>query len=136
MNETWKKWEPVKGLAKKYYIDAIQDDIGGFKVKLTDRDNEDNKLTIIFLESVWSYRSVEEGLRALTMEKLAQKYGANFYTEWTFFKIENSRYLNWIYEESYDVARDSGLMHFCLVGMDDILDIIASCDPQVFTDNE
>lgn len=32
MAEVWKKWEPVKGLAKKYYIDAVIDDINGFKV--------------------------------------------------------------------------------------------------------
>ena len=136
MIENWQKWEPINGLAKKYYIDGVIDDFYGFKIKLTNRDNEKSKLIISFNESVWAYRSAEEGLRLLTMENLAQKYGANFYTEWTFFKVLNSDYLNWIFKESYNTAPGSNLMHFCVVAMDDILEIIADYEPEVKVHNK
>lgn len=62
---------------------------------------------------------------------LSQKYGTNFYTEWTFFKIENSDYLNWIYKESCIANQSNELVHFCLMAMDDILDIVADYEPNV-----
>ncbi len=132
MLEQWSKWEPTYGLSKKYYIDAIIDDIRGFKIKLTSRDYEDHKVTINFPESVWMYRSTEEGLRLLTLEQLAQQYGASFYTDWSFFKIKDSQYLNWIYQESYQtITNNKPLIHFCLVAMNDILDVVADYEPKI-----
>lgn len=131
MNEQWIKWEPIKGLSANYYVDSISDNMKGFKIVLSEAKNEENKVHIIFKDSIYAYRSTEEGFRLEMLYSLKAKYGAKFYSEWSFFKINDSIYLKWLSEQSYGITDRLNPIHFCIFTMNFILDIVATYEPKV-----
>lgn len=131
MPEQWAKWEPISGLSAKYYIDSISQDRGGFKIILSSDTNIQEKVHVIFADSVWSHRSTDESFRQNTLYTIDKAYGQDLYVHWTFFKIKNSTYLQWLSEESFGITDNLSLIHFCLYGMDDVIDIAAAYEPHV-----
>ena len=132
INEKWTKWIPIEELANKYYISEVCSNIeSGFKIKLLENDNSQQGLIITFPESVWCYRSTDEGIMQDTITILGALYSKDFYSKWTFFKIESSNYLKWIAEESGGLYERWGLQHFCIITDNEILDIIATYEPDV-----
>ena len=131
MIERWIRWEPIKGLSKKYYIESITDNIRGFKIILSDSNDENKKLQITFGNSVDSYKSTYESFQQKMLFDLEQKYGPDFFTEWTYFKVLNSEYLAYLSQQSYGITDSLSLMHFSFISMEFIVDIIASSEPKV-----
>jgi hypothetical protein len=60
-----------------------------------------------------------------------EKYGTEFYSQWTLFKVTNSEYLEWISNQSFDIAESENLTHFAIVVVDSIIDIIAAYEPKI-----
>ena len=52
MQEQWTRWEPIAGLAQKYYIESISDIIEGFKILLFDANDREKKVLVSFPNSV------------------------------------------------------------------------------------
>lgn len=127
----WIKWEPIKGLAKQYHLEEVTSNINGFKIKLSDAKNDSSRLIITFNDSVWAYRNVEEGFRLVMMDDLFAKYGTNFYTEWTLFEVNDSDYLKWLAMQSHNMSYSYQLRHFCIIAMDDILEIASNYEPEI-----
>jgi hypothetical protein len=132
MQEAWNRWEPVNNLAKKYSIESITESIADkFKVILIDSDNKSKKVLIAFADGIDAHRSTNESYVLSTLTYLKSRYGSDFYTEWTFFKIENSNYLKWMSEQSYGITQDCHFTHFCILSSDSMLDIIAPYEPKI-----
>lgn len=136
MNEKWIKWEPIKDLEKKYYIMSLVDTYESFKLSLSAENKEKGKLLITFKGHIASYRSTEETYYYQLIDSLISKYGSQFVYDSTFFKIENSSYLQWLSEGSYKISEERSLIHFVIIGIDSMMDIIAPCDPivEIFTE--
>lgn len=130
MQEKWIRWEPIIGLSKKYHSKLISNSHSrGFVIKLA---NEiDKKISIKFPGSVISYRITNESYIFDTLTFLESHYDKNFYAEWTFFKIENSEYLEWIKKQSYGAYDDLKLKHLCILADDLRFDFITSYEPEV-----
>jgi len=131
MLEKWTRWEPINNLSKKYYVELITDDYYGFKILLSDAKNADKKVEILFRDSVDIYRRTNETFVLLTLKSLNDTYGIDFYGNWSFFKIENSEYLDWIKKQSYEISESLNFKHFCILGADDMIDVIANYEPKV-----
>ncbi|MCR6106975.1 hypothetical protein HXA34_11810 [Salipaludibacillus agaradhaerens] len=131
MNEQWERWEPIKRLSNKYYIESISDSIKCFKITLCESNDERKKVEVIFDDSVHAYRSTDESFNLKTINTLDEHYGTRFYSNWTFFKVNNSEYTNWLYEQSYGIAASQPLIHFCLIASDSIVDVIAAYEPKI-----
>ena len=131
LSEQWIQWKPINNLSPKYYIKSISDDIEGLKILLSDVKNEKQIVKIMFDDSTHSYRSTDESFRLSTINSLDKKYGTKFYSEWTFFKVDNSKYISWLSEQSYEIAESENLMHFSLIAVDSIVDVIAAYEPSV-----
>lgn len=129
MNEIWERWVPTTEISKKYYINSIIDDIQGLKIILSDAEIEDSKIEIVFDNSVHAYRSTDESYRQKMLNYIDEKYGTEFYSEWTLFKVVNSEYLEWICNQSFDIAELEELNHFSIIAVDSIIDIIAAYEP-------
>lgn len=129
--EQWHKWKPIEGLAKEYYIESIVDTIDGLKIVLFDAQDKKRKLFIIFHNSVDSYKRTDESFTGKTIYTLYQNYGKQFYKDWTFFKVENSEYLQWLSEQSDGFSTYRGLVHFVILAMDSMLDIVVDYEPEV-----
>ena len=131
MCEKWAKWLPIEGLSMKYYVDEISDCMEGFVIKLSDSMDESKKIKVIFGDSVWAYRSTDESLRQETINLLDKKYGAEFYAEYTFFKVTDSEYIKWIEAQSYKIFDSKTLIHFSIIAVDSIVDVIATYEPEI-----
>lgn len=126
--EKWTKWEPVSGIFGRYYIDffGMVGDEWDFVVRLNDQ-HQAQKIEIKFTGVVTSYRYTNESYCFGVFGDLSKKYGDDFYSDWSFFKIIGSDYVQWIIDKSYD----SGFIHFCIIGGDEMLDIVATYEPEV-----
>jgi hypothetical protein len=132
MKEQWTRWEPVQGLAAKYYIDAIYDTIDeGLKIVLSDINDRKKKVRVIFEKGIDAYRSTDESYRLGTIDDLDIEYGTEFYAYWTFFKVTNSSYVKWLSEESYGCWDSLPWIHFSFVALDSIIDVVTVYEPRV-----
>ncbi|GAC43779.1 hypothetical protein [Paenibacillus popilliae] len=131
MQENWERWEPVSGLSSKYYIKSLSDSIEGFKLFLFDANDEKKKVEVVFEDSVHAYRSTDESFRQSTINTINERYGTEFYAEWTFFKVTNSGYIRWLSEQSYGIAESEPLIHFSILAGDSIVDVIAAYEPKI-----
>ena len=130
-NEIWHRWEPIKAdLNGNYYIDLVEQSHNGFRILLEQEDTA-QKIEILFTGLVLAYRGTEEGVRFHLFTLLSEEYGTEFYAQWTFFKVENSSYIKWVSGECYGVVDNLEPMHFVIMGLDLVLDIVASYEPQV-----
>lgn len=131
MSEQWERWEPIRSLSSKYYIESISDSIKCFKITLCESDDERKKVEVVFEDSVHAYRSTDESFNLKTINTLDEQYGTKFYSNWTFFKVNNSEYTNWLSKQSYGIADSQPLIHFCLIASDSIVDVIAAYEPKI-----
>jgi hypothetical protein len=65
------------------------------------------------------------------MIALTEKYGREFYKNWSFFKVTNSEYVKWLSEKSCAYADEFSFTHFSIVGSDEIIDVLARYEPTV-----
>lgn len=130
MKEKWNRWEPIKGLSKNYYCESLIDTPDdGFQIRLFDNNNK--KLQISFPDSVEAYRSTDENFIYETLEYLETHYGKEFYENWTFFKVKNSEYLEWIKKQSGGIFEIYQLEHYCIWTVNCRIDIINNYDPKI-----
>lgn len=129
MQEKWIRWEPVSGLSKKYHSKLISNSYsGGFVINLA--DESDKRISIKFSGSVISYRVTSESHIFNTLTFLENNYESKFYSEWTFFKIENSEYLEWM-KKQLIIEDYIPLTHLCILADDLMLDFITTYEPEV-----
>lgn len=130
MKEKWTKLEVNENLSKKYYLDLIlnsaKDD---FQLSLIDSDNK--KILITFASFVVSFRYTYDSFVYDTLDFLEKNYGSEFYTNWCFFKVEDSEYLKWIKKQSAGTFEIYELQHFCILGIDHMIDIITKSEPTI-----
>ncbi len=138
MNKTegWRKWKPQENLSATYYIDSIIGDIENFNILLTDFNDANKKIKVIFEISVDAYRVIDESYRYRTIVKLVEKYGEKFINDWTFFKVDNSNFKQWLSEESFGFLNPEQFTHFSFIGENCIVDVVTTYEPKIeFTEN-
>lgn len=129
MEEKWIRWEPIPNLAKKYYVESITDNTDGLKIVLY--NDLDEKVLVLFPDTLRSYRNTCESFLVETIEDLEENYGSDFYGQWTFFRVTNSQYLKSLNEESYGISERYDFKHFCLLTMEAMIDIATGSEPTV-----
>lgn len=130
MKEQWIRWNLKPRLSNNYYCESLTDTPDdGLQIRLFDREN--NKLLISFADSVDAYRTTDENFVFKTIEYLQKNYGKEFYSSWSFFKIENSEYLKWLKKESGGVFDIYELQHFCFWTIDTRIDVAAHFEPEI-----
>lgn len=77
------------------------------------------------------YRNTSETLRLDSLYFLDANYGKNFYSDWTFFKIQNSTYIEWLLLESRQTMTIEWYIHFCFITVDSIIDVVTTYKPRI-----
>ncbi len=129
--EQWTRWEPIENLSEKYWVESIADGIEGLTILLFDDEDRQKKVLVKFTGTTESYQRTDESSTLKRLYALHQKYGAEFITTWTFFKVLNSSYVKWLSDQSYGFMQPAYFQHFVLVTVDDVVDIIDPCEPKV-----
>lgn len=94
--EHWERWEPLSGIPTKLYNDSLVDSEDGFIMEFSD-ENFEKRVIVRFEEGVLSYRNTDEGSLLKTWYKLDRQYNGSFYSNWSLFKVKNSKYLKWFF---------------------------------------
>jgi len=129
--EIWTKYLIQEIFNCKYYIDSISDNINGFEVVMSSSKNETDRIKVCFDGPILSYRSTDESFRQKLIFELTEIYSSDFYKDTTIFKVENSRYITWLKEESYEWSETLNPRHFCFLSVDSILDVVACDEPKI-----
>lgn len=133
MPEEWERWllDSSKKLGKMY-IEKLVDDKEGFQLFFEDK-NKKYTVKVIFENFVLSYRNTDEGHRLKALSFLREKYGKDFYAEWSFFKVNNSTYVEWFNQETYNMYSNYDIEHYVFLTCDDIVEVLSTYEPQIIT---
>ncbi len=129
--ENWTRWEPINNLSEKYYVDSfcLSDPELDIIITLFNCDKS-KKIKIRFNGIVGSFRYTNKNYCSKMLDDIFKKYGADFYSTWSFFKIANSNYLKWLSYKSCTLSDVYPFQHYCIIGGDEIIDILASFGPK------
>lgn len=126
--EEWTRWEPINGLSGKYSINSLTIAEDKLIIQLSDHDKV-KKIEIVFDNGIDGYRYTYESFCFKIFGDLSQKHGIEFYKNWSFFKVTNSEYLQWLSEKSRTWSDQFTFIHFCIFGNDEVVDILARYEP-------
>lgn len=129
MQEQWERWIPASNLASKYSLEDIFDTLDGFSILLSNSNDKKQKVKLTYQYSAENLRKTKIKYRVHTLNYLDQLYGKEFYTEWTFFTVKNSSYIQLATEQSYEMYNSSNDIHFSLITEDTIIDFIKVSEP-------
>lgn len=130
MKEKWTQWKPISNLSNKYYIESIINDATGLTIMFVDSINKLAKLKMVFENGIDAFRITNETFILSTISYLNEKYGDQFYAEWTFFKVENSEYLKFLSEQSGRISDSYGVKKYSIITDEDSLDIVSTYEPK------
>jgi len=131
MTEKWTRWEPIAGLANNYFLAAINNDNRGLNILFSQYQASTKNLNFSFDSSVQALRLSDEAFRLKTMYQLDELYGSDFYSSWTFFKIENSLYIAWLSDQSCGIIDSVNVHHISCFTDNIILDIVVNYEPKI-----
>lgn len=124
------RWEPISQSEGKYYTYRICECIDGLEIIVVHEDIPSKKVSLLFDKPVYAYTSTNETLASHTLNELEDRYGIDFYGDWTFFMIKNSQYIKRLSQESRTLSDTYDLQHFVLITADSITDIISHYEPK------
>lgn len=127
--EKWIRWEPIPNLSGNFIINSFC--MSEKTQILLSAEHHDIKLEIVFNHNVDAYRYINESWGFSVFEDLAEKYGGNFYKDWSFFKIQNSNYIKSLSDSSIGVSDSFSFIHFCIMSSEEIIHILARYEPTV-----
>lgn len=126
--EQWIRWKPLENLAATHKIEMIHDTSVGLQIVLVAQANTP-KLSILF-KNVCAYKTEIESYRLNTFYTLTERYGKEFYTTWTFFKIHQSSYLKEVCS-IINLSDHQDIQHFVIMGQESMVDVLTSSEPIV-----
>lgn len=128
--EQWIRWEPIQGLEGKYYLDDFSWSKKGFIVELI-HEKKDEKIQILFDNYIDAFRYTNESFYLTILDNASPKHETRFYANFSFYKITNSEYLVWLSKQSAEWSDLFNFTHFCILGGDEVIDIVTNYEPKV-----
>jgi len=90
--------------------------------------NENGGLLFV-VDDYFSYRKTDEGSSIATLERIAKTSSLGG----VIYKVKNSRYKEWLLEESDGILDVENINHYCITTIDFVIDIICSKKPEFST---
>ncbi len=134
ISENWERWEPLPSLCTKYSLEKIIEE-GEVSIVLSGHKNETSRI-LLKISRLFAYTVTKNSFDDKLFNDLQEKYGPEFHTTWTFFKVNNSDFIKWIDQESSTIAsswarEEKPMQHFCLITMEEVIDIMVYGEPKI-----
>lgn len=123
-SDIYKKWFPIEGLPKRLYCEGIHDDYEGLRILLKGEEKESSMLRLLF-DAVLAYRNVDESYLLKTIDKIEDPGQSTLYV------VENSSWVEWFKEESYNTLQNSKINHYAIYTPNDCIDILSEYEPKI-----
>lgn len=121
--EQWVQWNPQPGLAKMYILKNFVDDVNSFEIFFVDALDVSKKIRVIFEAGGLVYRQTKISFKKKTLRALREQHGQDF-LDWTFFKVNNSSYVQWLTKQACEIYPANDFAHFVFLTGDSILEVI------------
>ena len=125
LNEQWTKWKPNISLEGKYNIESFHykgdETITFIMISAQDKNK---KISLYFGGIGLSLRKSNGMAMENKIAFLKDKYGEDFYSEWSFFTVINSAYSNWAAAETCTIYKSTDFIHFAIVSKNSIYESI------------
>lgn len=128
--ENWKYWIPQKNMPLPDDIKKVCADDEGLIITCIDETKQKN-IIFRFLGTIYSYRFTDEGCFLKTFDYINKNYKTHFIHGTSLFKVENSKYLKWFKEESYDAWGTKDFEHYVFYTQNDILEVLSPYPPEI-----
>jgi hypothetical protein len=133
MNEVWEPWVVQGQTEKQYRFVAIEENIGSRLCITLSTADDKQELWLTWNCLVNSWMRSDEESKCLLSSNESIPAG-------TFFKVRNSKYLDWLKEQSgglveYAMAHIE-YIHFSIICVDAVLDIVAPEEPRITVQGE
>jgi hypothetical protein len=132
MAEKIKVWEPIKELSGRYWLDKLFFENTKFYFIFKKDKEKSTEVHIICEGGLPSYKYTNESYSFdRTFVHFDGENRAYTLHSWCFYTIEDSPYLTSISKDSAGTSDIIGVKHYCIIGEDEILDIIYPPEPVV-----
>jgi len=105
-----------------FEVRRLSDESG--KLSLDLLDESDNAITVTF-DHYLVYRKIDEGNALKSLPTLKAAVDRRIWI----YNVPDSAFLEWFYEESYDIRRGEDLKHYAVITSNDIVDVISPSPP-------
>lgn len=127
----WQRWEPLKGVENKYWLESLSTGRDGLNIILSGDKEANNRVRVLFKYGARSYMLTDETFQYKLICLLDEKYNQDFYGDWTFFIVNDSPYIKYLSEQSYSFSDGMPLKHFVLIAADSVINIVSDDEPEV-----
>lgn len=129
MQEDWIALTQYNISNGQFIVTSFVQDLEGTKIIL---DDETVTVEVFFDGIPVLVRNAVENIRMRTWSEVQLKYQDKFiFRNAFFFEVKNSKLAEWVVEEScefYDVGQ---LTHYCIVTVEEVIDVLATFEPLV-----
>lgn len=128
--EEWVIWKPHENVPTKCWVDIVNNTPQSLNIILSD----EKETRTIFLDFNYNFYMCKVSEETCTLELLDDtiaKYGKAFIFDSAFFIIHNSSYVEWLIQQSNGLLQVDNLYHYCIFGVNSVVDVIASQEPKV-----
>ena len=128
-SEEWIKIINIDIPDGRYIVTSLVQDLHGTKISL---DDEEHFVEIFFDGIPILVRDTVEGMRMRTYSNAQLKYNDRYmFSKSFFFEVKNSELVKWCVQESCGCYEENELRHFCIITMEELIDIVATFEPTV-----
>ncbi|HBO1343770.1 MULTISPECIES: hypothetical protein [Pseudomonas] len=127
-SEVYVEWFPGGDSSERFSLEYISDTRKGLQICIHPTSDASKLLTLDFnINDIVGYKVANDSYTWRSeSNRLRNK-------EHSLFKVENSNYINWFKEETYDSVDLSSALHYCLLLGEESIDIVVLNAPSVTT---
>ena len=127
--EIWTQYKPISNLQERYWVEDTGLTTTSFFIQLHPDKSKGKDLQLDFPQGVKAYRYTNESYCFTVYSELAEQFSDDYIYTWSFFKVTHSAYIHQFLQESGNISHRENLIHFAILGLDEIVDIIAIEEP-------
>ena len=130
MKEKLIKWIP-KDIIQEYEIEKISFIDHELKVVLLS-ESDLLKIEVYFSAIISEYQYTKiKYCMCVDRYSNVKKSGFCFHSNWTFFKVENSKYIKWLSKTSCTVSDSYKMQHFIVADKKYMVEVVDPGDPEI-----
>ncbi len=130
--EQWTTWKPLENLPTKCWVDIVNVTPDHLIILLNNEDEKENcTISLKFTNNFSMYKVTDEMCTINLLYEIIYAYGKPFVYGSAFFLINNSSYIEWLVEKSNGSLQADTLHHYCIFGVNRVVDVISSEEPEV-----
>src|SRR3989338_6571589 len=123
MKEKYYKWEPVKGIEKEMWVEAIHDDYEVLRILLKGSTISSIMLSVNF-SHYYMYCNVDESYRIKLWDE-----GEFDERNWSLYRTSSSRLIDWLFYECGGILNKDEIVHYLIKTGADVIEIITNQEP-------